>query len=178
MIILTDAYDTHLMESFEESKGELDGPLSPSHSNVHSTVQTPTTHRLSNTELSHNLAHHFLLHQHHHQNTSKTVQSSKKGFKQLLSSRRIQKSDTSPTQPEKEYLSVLRVFAGNISVKATFNSVLVDESTTAAELLSLALERFRLSRQQGDGVEYYITVKVLDGGKSAAFENRRCVCKH
>jgi hypothetical protein len=164
MTILTDVYGTHLTESFEESKGELGGPLAPSHTPPK--AQTPTTHRLSNTELSHSLAHHFLLHQHHQQNTNRTIQSSKKSFKKLLSTRRIQKSDTPPIQSEKEYLSVLRVFAGNISVKATFNSVLVDDSTTAADLLSLALERFRLSQQQqGDGVEYYITVKVLDGGK-------------
>ncbi|KAI8338970.1 hypothetical protein BC941DRAFT_421751 [Chlamydoabsidia padenii] len=155
MIIVTDAYDTPLMESFEESKGEIDYPQK-------SALPAPT--RLSNYSLSRGLAHHFL--QHH------ATPCTRKSFRQLLSKPNrsavlpapfsSSKIETAPA--ETKCLSVLRVFAGNISVKANFYSVLVDESTTAAELLSLALERFRLSQQQqGDGVEYYITVKVLDG---------------
>ncbi|CAO3612205.1 unnamed protein product [Cunninghamella blakesleeana] len=65
-------------------------------------------------------------------------------------------------EQEEEELSILRIFAGNINVNATFNSVLVNENTTADQLLSYALERFRLENQQSNGIEYYITVKVMN----------------
>ncbi|KAI8097325.1 uncharacterized protein BX664DRAFT_257877, partial [Halteromyces radiatus] len=69
-----------------------------------------------------------------------------------------------------EKLSVLRVFAGNISAKATFYSVLVTENTTAEQLLNLALDRYHLAddqQKQCEGIEYYITAKVIDGDEIA-----------
>jgi hypothetical protein len=68
---------------------------------------------------------------------------------------------------------VLRVYAGNVSVNASYHSVRVVESTTAAELLQQAMEKFRISEiesQQGASglndnscVEYYLTIKQKDG---------------
>lgn len=76
-------------------------------------------------------------------------------------------------EKEEEQLSILRIFAGNINVNATFNSVLVNENTTADQLLSYALERFRLENQQSNGIEYYITVKVMNKGNTSIFFNRK-----
>ncbi|KAF7727036.1 hypothetical protein EC973_008083 [Apophysomyces ossiformis] len=67
--------------------------------------------------------------------------------------------------------SVIRVYAGNINVGATYNSVLVDENTNAEHLLMLAMERFHISQIEGkaarrlstSGIEYYLTVKPMDG---------------
>ncbi|KAL0074673.1 hypothetical protein J3Q64DRAFT_1648978 [Phycomyces blakesleeanus] len=63
-------------------------------------------------------------------------------------------------------LTVLRVFAGNINVSATFNTVLVDEHTNADQLLKKAMERFHITQIEGkaaSGIEYYLTVKAMDG---------------
>ncbi|KAF7724033.1 hypothetical protein EC973_001440 [Apophysomyces ossiformis] len=65
-------------------------------------------------------------------------------------------------------LTVLRVFAGNLNVRATFNTVLVDDETDANQLLIMAIERFRLNDIDGstmastNHVEYYLTVKSPD----------------
>lgn len=67
---------------------------------------------------------------------------------------------------------VLRVFAGNVDVGASYHSVRVTESTSVDELLSNAMEKFHISqietkngRSHGknSGVEYYLTVKTRDG---------------
>ncbi|KAG0180648.1 hypothetical protein DFQ28_001073 [Apophysomyces sp. BC1034] len=66
-------------------------------------------------------------------------------------------------------LTVLRVFAGNISVGATFNTVLVDEDTDADQLLKMAIERFRINDTENSTltttsrIEYYLTVKLMGG---------------
>ncbi|ORX48284.1 hypothetical protein DM01DRAFT_1338754 [Hesseltinella vesiculosa] len=80
--------------------------------------------------------------------------------------------------------TVLRVYAGNINVNATYNSVLVSEATNAEQLLLHAMDRFHISQIENrirntdassrsslshssqtnnSGVEYYLTVKSLDG---------------
>lgn len=67
---------------------------------------------------------------------------------------------------------VLRVFAGNVDVGASYHSLRVTESTSVDELLSNAMEKFHISqietkngRSHGknSGVEYYLTVKTRDG---------------
>lgn len=67
---------------------------------------------------------------------------------------------------------VLRVFAGNVDVGASYHSVRVTESTSVDELLMSAMEKFHISqietkngRSHGknSGVEYYLTVKSRDG---------------
>lgn len=67
---------------------------------------------------------------------------------------------------------ILRVFAGNVDVGASYHSVRVTESTSVDELLSNAMEKFHISqietkngRSHGknSGVEYYLTVKARDG---------------
>ncbi|KAF8638114.1 hypothetical protein AX17_002434 [Amanita inopinata Kibby_2008] len=80
-------------------------------------------------------------------------------------------------------LSVIRVFAGrNLQTDATFKTVLLNSSTTAAELVKQAIQRFRLppieipasasdSSAVGEGEAYvggyYLTVKRVEGGASA-----------
>ncbi|CEP11158.1 hypothetical protein [Parasitella parasitica] len=67
---------------------------------------------------------------------------------------------------------VVRVFAGNVDVGASYHSVRVTESTSVDELLANAMEKFHISqietkngRSYGkdSGVEYYLTVKTRDG---------------
>ncbi|KAL0137524.1 hypothetical protein V8B55DRAFT_1529084 [Mucor lusitanicus] len=67
---------------------------------------------------------------------------------------------------------VLRVFAGNVDVGASYHSVRVTESTSVDELLMSTMEKFHISqietkngRSHGknSGVEYYLTVKSRDG---------------
>ncbi|CAO3617186.1 unnamed protein product [Cunninghamella blakesleeana] len=76
--------------------------------------------------------------------------------------------------------TVLRVYAGNINVNATYNSVLVYDNTNAENLLRLSMDRFHISQIEGNsrgkrsaspyqlnshnsGVEYYLSVKPMDG---------------
>lgn len=67
---------------------------------------------------------------------------------------------------------VVRVFAGNVDVGASYQSLRVIESTSVAELLINAMEKFHISqietkhgRYHGNNscVEYYLTVKTHDG---------------
>lgn len=66
---------------------------------------------------------------------------------------------------------VLRVFAGNVDVGASYHSLRVNESTSVAELLFNAMEKFHISQietkhghHHGNScVEYYLTVKTRDG---------------
>ncbi|KAI7886256.1 hypothetical protein K492DRAFT_122695, partial [Lichtheimia hyalospora FSU 10163] len=77
-------------------------------------------------------------------------------------------------------LAVLRVFAGNVNVGAMYHSMLVDENTSAEQLLIQAMERFHIAQIEnkasggrsssrtitptnGSGVEYYLTVKSMNG---------------
>lgn len=67
---------------------------------------------------------------------------------------------------------VLRVFAGNVDVGASYHSLRVNESTSVAELLLNAMEKFHISQIETKNghhhghhscVEYYLTVKTRDG---------------
>ncbi|OBZ85910.1 hypothetical protein A0J61_06041, partial [Choanephora cucurbitarum] len=67
---------------------------------------------------------------------------------------------------------VLRVYAGNVDVGASYYSVRVTETTSVDELLTSAMEKFHISQletQQGrhfgkhSCIEYYLTVKTRDG---------------
>ncbi|KAI9321230.1 hypothetical protein BX666DRAFT_1834955, partial [Dichotomocladium elegans] len=77
-------------------------------------------------------------------------------------------------------LAVLRVFAGNVNVGSTYHSMLVDESTSAEQLLIQAVERFHIAQIEnkttgrssssrtitptnGSGIEYYLTVRSMNG---------------
>jgi len=73
------------------------------------------------------------------------------------------------TVPE---LSVIRVFAGkNLQTEATFKTVLLNSSTTSADLLRQARQRFRLSLGPGGDEEYYMTIKQVEGGASAVLRS-------
>ncbi|RKO91496.1 hypothetical protein BDK51DRAFT_45614 [Blyttiomyces helicus] len=57
-------------------------------------------------------------------------------------------------------LNVLRIYAGNVDLKATFKTVALKESTTAIELIDAALKRFRVPGATPD--EYYVSVLHMD----------------
>ncbi|KAJ7218144.1 hypothetical protein GGX14DRAFT_357992 [Mycena pura] len=62
-------------------------------------------------------------------------------------------------------LSVIRVFAGqNLQTEATFKTVLLNASTTSADLVRQAVQRFRL--EELDTREYYLTVKQVEGSSA------------
>ncbi|KAL0948907.1 hypothetical protein HGRIS_009016 [Hohenbuehelia grisea] len=64
-------------------------------------------------------------------------------------------------------LSVIRVFAGkHLQTDATFKTVLLNSSTSSAELVRQAIQRFRLPAGE-DQNDYYLTVKQVEGGASA-----------
>lgn len=61
-------------------------------------------------------------------------------------------------------LSVMRVFAGsNLSTEATFKTVLINSSTTAADLVKQAMQRFRVAAGE-DSADYFLTVKTAVEG--------------
>ncbi|KAG8905763.1 hypothetical protein FRB99_008336 [Tulasnella sp. 403] len=60
-------------------------------------------------------------------------------------------------------LSVMRVFAGErLQSEATFKTVLLNMSTTAADLVRQAIQRFRLSHGEDEN-DYFLTVKQFEG---------------
>ncbi|KAK6981226.1 heat shock protein [Favolaschia claudopus] len=62
-------------------------------------------------------------------------------------------------------LSVIRVFAGqNLDTEATFKTVLLNASTTSADLVRQAVQRFRL--EDTDPHEYFLTVKQVEGSSA------------
>lgn len=65
-------------------------------------------------------------------------------------------------------LSVMRVFAGaHIDSEATFKTVLLNTTTTAADLVKQAMQRFRLTGSDLTREEFYLTVKELGGDERA-----------
>ncbi len=63
-------------------------------------------------------------------------------------------------------LSVLRVFAGdNLQSDATFKTVLVNASTTSAELIRQGIQRFRLPHGENPE-DYYLSIKQLEGSEA------------
>jgi len=60
-------------------------------------------------------------------------------------------------------LSVIRVFAGpNVHTEATFKTVLLNTSTTSADLIRQAMQRFRLAAGEDEG-DYYLEIKQIEG---------------
>ena len=63
-------------------------------------------------------------------------------------------------------LSVMRVFAGeNLQSEATFKTVLLNNSTTAGDLVKQAIQRFRLPQGE-DPDDYFLTVRQLEGDEA------------
>ncbi|KAF8335029.1 uncharacterized protein EI90DRAFT_392664 [Cantharellus anzutake] len=63
-------------------------------------------------------------------------------------------------------LSVLRIFAGgNLQSDATFKTVLVNASTTSAELVRQGMQRFRLPHGENPD-DYYLSIKQLEGDEA------------
>lgn len=84
------------------------------------------------------------------------------------------KPSTTTTAPAAKQ-KVLRIFAGNVDVGASYHSVRVTESTSVDELLASAMEKFHISQIEtkhhgrsttnfkNSCVEYFLTVKTRDG---------------
>lgn len=63
-------------------------------------------------------------------------------------------------------LSVIRVFAGkHLQTEATFKTVLLNASTTSADLIRQAIQRFRLPVGE-DEADYYLTIKQVEGSSA------------
>ncbi|KAG8882250.1 hypothetical protein FRB97_008453 [Tulasnella sp. 331] len=70
-------------------------------------------------------------------------------------------------------LSVMRVFAGErLQSEATFKTVLLNSSTTAADLMKQAMQRFRLPHGE-DERDYYLTVKQFEGDEAVLKDDER-----
>jgi hypothetical protein len=70
-------------------------------------------------------------------------------------------------------LSVLRVFAGEqVEAEATFKTVLLNQSTTSADLVKQAMQRFRLTGYELTE-EFFLTVKEL-GGEERPLNDDEC----
>ncbi|KAI8906211.1 hypothetical protein DFJ77DRAFT_200239 [Powellomyces hirtus] len=63
----------------------------------------------------------------------------------------------------KEPISVLRIYAGNVDLKATFKTVALTPTLTATELLEVALRRFRVPNATPN--EFYVSVLHMDARK-------------
>ncbi|KAI8589778.1 hypothetical protein BDZ88DRAFT_417309 [Geranomyces variabilis] len=90
--------------------------------------------------------------------------SSKKGAKDpaLPNHNSLNRSSPLPSSEEltKEPINVLRIYAGNVDLKATFKTVALTPSLTALELLEVALKRFRVPNATPN--EYYVSVLHMD----------------
>ncbi|KND04376.1 uncharacterized protein SPPG_08817 [Spizellomyces punctatus DAOM BR117] len=69
----------------------------------------------------------------------------------------------------KEPINVLRIYAGNVDLKATFKTVNLTKSLTASELLAVALRRFRVPGATPN--EYYVSVLHMDSQEKRLGEN-------
>lgn len=101
------------------------------------------------------------------------------GFKRLLSigssSSTTNKKKSDLVEKDDKQFHVLRIFSGNINVGAMFNTVAVTPEMNADQLLKLALQKFHIPLLEEsatskrptslqNGIEYYLTVKSMDGG--------------
>ncbi len=67
-------------------------------------------------------------------------------------------------------LNVIRVFAGaNLQTEATFKTVLLNSSTTAADLVRQAMQRFRIPAGEDEG-DYFLTVKQQIEGSTTSLQ--------
>jgi ribosomal protein S13 len=90
----------------------------------------------------------------------------------------LQKQQVIDEENNKQF-HVLRIFSGNINVGAMFNTVAVTPDMNADQLLKLALQKFHIPLLEENshnrrpssenGIEYYLTVKSMDGGKKSSY---------
>ncbi|KAG9017658.1 hypothetical protein FRB90_000354 [Tulasnella sp. 427] len=70
-------------------------------------------------------------------------------------------------------LSVMRVFAGeNLQSEATFKTVLLNSTTTSAELVRQAMQRFRLPHAE-DPADYFLTIKQYEGEEATLLKEEK-----
>ncbi|KAJ3291677.1 hypothetical protein HDU79_002135 [Rhizoclosmatium sp. JEL0117] len=86
------------------------------------------------------------------------------------------KSPTSPTSPDaktapaaskseapKQSINVLRIYTGNVDLKATYKAVALLPDMTTTQLLEVALKRFRVDN--ADASTYFLSVLFMDSGE-------------
>ncbi|KAL4067101.1 hypothetical protein V8B97DRAFT_1874128 [Scleroderma yunnanense] len=70
-------------------------------------------------------------------------------------------------------LSVIRIFAGkHVQTEATFKTVLLNTSTTSADLVRQAIQRFRLPSGENGG-DYYLTIKQVEGSSAVLLPDEK-----
>ncbi|KAI6040673.1 hypothetical protein EDC04DRAFT_2992710 [Pisolithus marmoratus] len=70
-------------------------------------------------------------------------------------------------------LSVMRLFAGkHVQTEATFKTVLLNASTTTAELVRQAIQRFRLHVGESEA-DYYLTIKQVEGSSAVLLPDEK-----
>ncbi|KAJ1554197.1 hypothetical protein HK096_004616 [Nowakowskiella sp. JEL0078] len=72
----------------------------------------------------------------------------------------VEQTVTEADVNEQEPINVLRIYAGNVDLKATFKTVALTKSMTVNELLTAALRRFRVPESSIQ--EYYLGVLHMD----------------
>ncbi|KAJ1555809.1 hypothetical protein HK405_012610, partial [Cladochytrium tenue] len=72
----------------------------------------------------------------------------------------VQQAPTNLSLSVHEPINVLRIYAGNVDLKATFKTVAVNKDLTFKELLDSAIKRFRVPNASAG--EYYLSVVHMD----------------
>ncbi|KAJ1569055.1 hypothetical protein HK405_010472, partial [Cladochytrium tenue] len=72
----------------------------------------------------------------------------------------VQQAPASLSLSAHEPINVLRIYAGNVDLKATFKTVAVNKDLTFKELLDSAIKRFRVPNASAG--EYYLSVVHMD----------------
>ncbi|CAG8458661.1 17609_t:CDS:2 [Funneliformis caledonium] len=75
----------------------------------------------------------------------------------------VSTTPATPATPSNSMYNVLRIFVGqNIQSKVEFKIVLLNQTTTASDLIKQALSRFKLDSED-NWDDYFITIKEVDG---------------
>ena len=68
---------------------------------------------------------------------------------------------------DSEPINVLRIYAGNVDLKATFKTVAITKEMLVSDLLESCLRRFRVLNANAD--EYYLSILHMDSRKFFVF---------
>ncbi|KAJ3225659.1 hypothetical protein HDU81_007751 [Chytriomyces hyalinus] len=72
------------------------------------------------------------------------------------------------TEPKK-LINVLRIYTGNVDLKATYKAVALTQDMTTSALLDLALKRFRVENEPANN--YFLSVLFMDSGEKPLDNN-------
>ncbi|KAI8614350.1 hypothetical protein BC830DRAFT_1082052 [Chytriomyces sp. MP71] len=79
-----------------------------------------------------------------------------------------QKLAASPSEPKKS-INILRIYTGNVDLKATYKAVALTPEMTTATLLDVALKRFRVENESSNN--YFLSVLFMDSGEKPLDSN-------